>query len=310
MVQRWLILALRLKWRRDKRHLPLGSDSRELYERIHRLCFRELRRFPDLINPRDYNDKIQWLKLFDQCEEIVRCTDKIALRGYVSERLGFGYTPNLLQTCKSWNDINKEALPGAFVIKTNHDSGTVILVRNKSALDWDMAKKRINRSLTSHYGHSSGEWAYAMIEPMVLVEELLNPFESDPPADYKFHCVNGTVCWMHYIRGRYRALSEVLVDRQSTVMDLQLNLDYLPARDFDPPTEWHRLVEVAETLAHGWKYVRVDLYLVEGRILVGEMTFFPYMGCYRGPGQKELGKLLDFDRQTFKPPIHSSGQET
>src|SRR5206468_4400291 len=131
----WLSLLIKIKWRRDRLHLPLTPEHWELYEIIHHLCWRELNDFPNLIRCRDFNDRIQWLKLFDQSEAIVRCTDKILVRDYIRERVGATYLVNLYQTCEHFAEINFEALPNRFVIKANHDSGSVILVRDKGQLD-------------------------------------------------------------------------------------------------------------------------------------------------------------------------------
>jgi len=161
---------IRAKWLRDKRVLPLTSAHWELYNIIHHLCWRELHDFPNLINCRDFNDRLQWLKLFDQDPKIVQCSDKISVRDYVRERIGDGYLVELYQVHDRFAQIDFNALPNAFVIKANHDSGTVVLVRDKSKLDYDTVGARIDAALKRRYGWEKGEWAYSRIKPKVFVE--------------------------------------------------------------------------------------------------------------------------------------------
>lgn len=297
----WLTARIEAKWRRDSRSLPLTPAHRELYEIIHRLCWRELDDFPDLIKCRDFNDRIQWLKLFDQDREIIRCSDKITVRDYVRERVGEQHLVNVYQIHDHFSQINFDSLPNAFVIKTNHDSGTVILVRDKSLLNKDEAEEKVEKSLRTVYGWLNGEWAYSFIQPKVFVEELLIANGMLRPADYKFHCVDGSVRWLQYIYDRGYVTKEVNVSADGHVIDVHFGHNMTHFVEFTVPDNWDHMIDIVESLAYGFRYVRVDVYCLGGRVYVGEMTFFPLMGCYKGEGQKELGKLLDFERSTHKP---------
>ena len=128
------------KWSVDFMRLPLQASHFEMYFIIHRLCFRELGRFPCLVKCQDFNDRIQWLKLFDQDREIIRCSDKLGVRERVKERLGESYLAKVYQVAHRFSEIRFENLPSQFVIKTNHDSGTVLVVRDKSKLGYEAAK--------------------------------------------------------------------------------------------------------------------------------------------------------------------------
>ncbi len=129
-----LSAIIKTKWLNDKRQLPLTPANYELYNIIHRRYWDILHDFPNLINCHDFNDKIQWLKLFDQSPEIVSCVDKILVRDYVRERVGEEYLVKLFQVHDYFSQIDFDALPKSFVIKTNHDAGSVILVRDKSMI--------------------------------------------------------------------------------------------------------------------------------------------------------------------------------
>jgi hypothetical protein len=291
------------KWTQDARVLPLSEAHREIYRNIHQLCLFHLGEFPNLQACRDYNDRVQWLKLFDQSHEVVRCSDKLGLRDFVDARLGPGHLPALLQVVDRYEDIDFAALPERFVLKTNHDSGSVILVTDKSALDHARSRQTIAASLARVYGWEKGEWSYSLIRPRVFAEAFLGDEGAARPPDYKFHCVDGRVAWLQYIYDRGQGTKEVIVEPDGTVTSIHFDHNMQHAEVFDRPAAWPELLRVAQALAQGFKYVRVDLYELKGRVVVGEMTFFPLMGCYRSEGQKRLGPRLDFDRGSVKPPL-------
>lgn len=293
------------KWIVDKARLPLSREHYRLYKLIHRLCWRELREFPDLVGCRNYNDKIQWLKLFDQSPDIVRCSDKVLVRDYINERIGEDCLPRLYQVHEHFSQIDFNSLPQAFVIKVNHDSGTVILVRNKSEVDFKQLETRIEEALGKAYGWENGEWAYAYINPQVLVEEFIDPSSSKPPPDYKFHCVDGKIKWLQFIFDRGAETKEVIVDPCGRITDVHFDHNMLHSSEFLVPPQWDEMRDIAERLAEGFRYVRVDMYCTKEKVYAGEMTFFPLMGCYKGDGQRQLGLLLDFDRSFCRPPIIS-----
>jgi hypothetical protein len=297
---------IRLKWKIDSKHLPLTEEHWELYEIIHRKLLSELGEFPELINCRDFNDRINWLKLFDQSEEHVRCSDKIRVRDYVRERVGDKYLTNLYQTCDAFDEIDFDRLPNSFVIKTNHDSGGVVLVRDKFNFDKELARQKIEKSLKRTYGWENGEWAYAFIKPEILVEEFINPASATPPPDYKFHCANGKIRWLQYIYDRNNDTKEVVTDQSGNSLPIHFDHNMKHMEVFSKPDNWLELFKVAESIATGWKYVRVDMYSIKNNIYVGELTFFPLCGCYKSSGQISLGKLLDFDMNTYRPPIYKS----
>jgi hypothetical protein len=303
-------LVIRIKWQWDRFHLPLTPDHWELYKIIHKLSWRELKEFPNLIRCRDFNDRMQWLKLFDQSETIVRCSDKILVRDYIRERIGDSYLVNLYQTCEHFTRIDFEALPNCFVIKTNHDSGTVILVRDKGQLDKLAAQTRINNSLKHEYGWQNGEWAYAFVRPRILVEEFIEPEKLTPPPDYKFYVIEGKVRFIHYIYDRDYSYDhgsrtkEQTLDPEGNDLVTPLYPTFQYGNAFQIPKCWKEMTWVAEQLGNGFKYVRVDLFCWNNRAYAGEMTFWPGAGLYKGKGQQKLGQLLSFDRRTYKAPVY------
>jgi hypothetical protein len=295
---------IEIMWKRDCKALPLTAEHKPLYFKIQRLCQLHLTRFADLRDCKDFNDRVQWLKLFDQTRDHIRCSDKLLMREYVRERVGAEFLTTLYQACESFDEIDFDRLPESFVMKTNHDSGSVILVHRKDQLDKILVKERLEASLRRVYGVASGEWAYAFIKPKILIEEMLPSNSAAPPPDYKFHCVDGVIKWLQYIYDRGQKTKEVIVSRSGQPLECHFDYKMLSTRDFRKPPEWENLCKLAETLSKGWKYVRIDLFCVRGLIYVGEMTFFPLEGCYHGEGQRLLGQLLTFERTSVRPPIY------
>jgi hypothetical protein len=295
--------AIRLKWFKDRAYLPLINAHAELYRIIHRHFFAELGLFPNIADCKDYNDKIQWLKLFDQDIKIVNCTDKLYAINYVKQYLGTEHLPELYQVHDSFSDIKFDELPNAFVIKTNHDSGSVMLVRNKSRVDKLAAGLYFDQALREPYGREKGEWAYAHIKPKIFVEEYLGNKASAPPPDYKFHCVDGKVRFVHYIYDRGVQTKEIVVDSCGNELG-RLYMHFARGVMLEKPSCWCEMISVSQELSKEFKYVRVDLFAINGKVYVGEMTFWPMAGCYTGVGQRVLGEYLDFDRSTFKKPVY------
>ncbi|BAQ66828.1 glycosyltransferase [Geminocystis sp. NIES-3709] len=227
------------------------------------------------------------------------------MRDDVRQGVGEEYLVKLYQVHDHFSEIDFDSLPQSFVLKTNHDSGTVILVRDKSQLDYQATAERIEVSLKNTYGWASGEWAYSYIEPKVFVEEFIEPENNSPPPDFKMQCVDGEMKFCRYTYDRGIDTKEIVLDKYANNFGFLIDENFKlgDKNDFKKPKLWEKMIFLAETLSKDFKCVRVDLYCSKDQIYVGEMTFFPMMGCYKGEGQKKLGKYLDFDRTTFKPFI-------
>jgi hypothetical protein len=303
-VMYWLFdTVIAAKWLSDRRSLPLCPQHLPLYQTIHRCYFKVFRRFPDLKSCPSYNDKIQWLKLFDQDRKIIRCTDKLTARDYVRERVGDANLIELLQVADSFDEIDFDRLPRSFVIKATHDCGSVSLIHDKETFDRTAVRSKINAALASIYGQNWGEWQYAFIKPRIIVERFLDPTSKTPPPDYKFHCVDGKVKFVHYIYDRGFETKEQVIDSDAAPIPIQFAPDFKVGTAFQKPAEWNEMRSLAEGIATGFKYARVDLYLVDGKIYFGEISFSPHAGFCQGPGQIHYGRYLDFDRSTTKPPV-------
>lgn len=244
--------------------------------------YKKFKEYPDLENPKDFNEKIQWLKLYDQDPlQIILC-DKIALKEWVSNKIGSEFVIPAFEGYPS-------------VWKTNHDSYGAEFVNCKD--DEEIAYKRLKKRLKKKYGTKKGEWAYRFIEPKILKEKKLSD-----NTDYKFHCVNGHIKWMQMIYDRKTYGKECAFNKDGELIDL-----ITEPRNYYAPTDlicgkqnFFQLREIAKELSKGWKYVRIDLYY-DNNPYVGEITFWPSSGCFeRHKDFKKLGNMLDFDTTSKK----------
>lgn len=299
-----LWLPIRWKWWQDRRRLPLTPAQFEQYVNIHQAFWRALFRFPNLVAPQSRNDMIQWMKLFDYRPESIACCDKIGMREIVRERVGERYLVELYQVHDHFDQIDFDALPRAFVIKTNHNSGPVFLVPDITRLDRVQVGRRIDRMLRQVYGWEKGEWAYAYITPKVLVEEHLAPESEAPPPDYKFHCDGGRVRWCAYFTDRHTEAKVQHVARDGTPIEGgEVGQAYGAADTFVKPVVWDEMVAVAERLAEGFQLLRVDLYCIGEQICVGELTLWPGSGLARGSVFNAPGNFGEIDFTRYRPVI-------
>lgn len=297
---------VREKWKKDQLHCrDLHDSHKELYYRIQLSHYQRFDSFINIINPCSYNEKVQWLKLFGQQTEMINLCDKIKVRDYVASVVGERYLSQLYAVCNSVDKLPLDELPGCFVVKCNHDSGSVFLINDKDEADWGRIKKRLKVALSFRHAVDSGEWPYQYITPRILIEEHLCPKDERPPADYKFHCVDGQVKWLQYIFDRGFDTKEMHLTRSLERLPYQMGEAFLLSQEaFDRPSNWEEMLMVAEKLSSPFKYVRIDLYNCNGRIVFGEMTFFPRGGFYLGGDNLEFGKMMTFDLNMKNECLH------
>ena len=293
-------------WRRDKKTLPLVSAHWPLYLKINQRLFFIMRRFPDLRNPKSIGEKLQWLKLFDQDWLQVECADKIKVRDYISNLVGEGFTPKVLWEGKDPRDLLTLELSAPFVVKTNHDSGSVFVVTAESSTNLTAIIRRLQKAIVTLPGEWSAEPIYQFIEPRVFVEEYIPSGSSSPqPDDWKFACVDGRVKWVQYIRNRHAGGEELILGRDGKKMNARLSPSFALAREVNIPPQWGQLIDRVETLAARWKFVRVDTYVTEHSFYFGELTFYPKGGFYHPTGREVFGDLMNFSLDTTREPCIS-----
>jgi len=249
--------------------------------------------------PKTFNGKIQWLKINDYMPIKTTLSDKYLVREWIKEKIGEKYLVELLGVYDTFDDINFEELPKQFVIKANHGSGMILVVKDKAALDLKHARKEVTRWMNTIFGYDGMEIQYFQIPRKILIEKYVEQMDGGL-FDYKIYCFGGKPTFIQLIGDRdfvkHRA-HEAFFDVNWNVMPFHHKYP-LFERKIDKPENLAELITVAEKLSQGFKYVRVDLYIISGEIKFGEMTFTPSngLGAWNPvEADYELGKMIELD---------------
>lgn len=231
--------------------------------------------YPDLSCPKTYNEKTQWMKLFNRKNEYTELVDKYEVRKVIENKLGKEYLIPLLWVGTNFDDIDFQKLPDKFVIKCSHDSGSVKICNDKSVFDIDKARKFINKHLHTNLYWAGREWVYKNAVPRIIIEEFMGN-ASVYPEDYKFYVFNGKIDCVMVCKGREKGYPKFYF------YDLDWNrLNYLkeePEDEVKKPSTFEKMIEIVNILAEGFPMIRIDLYDVGGQVYFGEYTFFNQSG--------------------------------
>ncbi|OCH40311.1 ATP-grasp fold amidoligase family protein [Vibrio cyclitrophicus] len=245
--------------------------------------------------PESFSEKIFWRKLHQRNEKFSLCSDKYHVRSYVSEVSQCDLIP-LIGHYECWGDINFDLLPDSFVIKTTHDSGGVVIVRDKINFDKKKAKKVIEASLSKNYGKKNRESHYSLIEPKIIIEELLL-VNNELPNDIKVHCFNGEPKFIQVANPEHTT---------NDIFDFSWNRLTIKYKNENSKHEISRPQNIddiyirAKELCKDFDYVRVDLYHDDDKVFFGELTFTPNDGTAQFTPKEinyEWGRLWELDRK-------------
>lgn len=243
----------------------------------------------NLDEPRSFNEKIQWLKLHDHNPDYVTMVDKCDVKSYVASVIGEEYIIPTLGVWERFDDIDFKGLPGQFVLKCTHDSGGLVICKDKARLDMDAARKKIEGAMRNNYFYLGREWPYKQVRPRIIAETYISderdvnasrPVQSvEELRDYKLMCFNGKVKCSFVCTDRFSGtgLKVTFFDRDWHRMPF--NRHY-PASELEigKPHNYEKMVALAERLSQDIPFVRVDFYEPKGQIYFGEMTFYPGSG--------------------------------
>ena len=264
----------------------LGQDK--LIRYLSRLYYAVTGDTLNLSAPEDYNQKIQWLKIYDNSEIKTPLSDKYAVREWITSKIGSEYLVPLLGVWDNPEDIDFTSLPSRFCLKANHGSGMNIVVRDKSSLDTARSIKTMRKWLAVPYGVYGYEPQYFKIPRKIIAEEYIEQSDGDL-VDYKIHCFDGRPGIIQVIGSRdlkaHTAL-EAFYSPEWVRNDLMYHTYRQYPHELERPAFLDDLLKTAAVLSEGFKYVRVDLYHVNGRVKFGEMTFTPACGFSRWPSRE------------------------
>ena len=251
-------------------------DDEHMIRQIYKKHFG---RYPDLDNPKSFGEKIQWLKLNWYDDLAVQCADKYLVRDYIEKTIGGEYLNELLGVYEDIDKIDFNSLPNQFVIKGTHGSHFNIICRDKTKIDWEKEKAKLRRWSTINYYWQNREWVYKDLKPRFIVEKFLDDRSGSSLTDYKFYCFNGEPAFCQVIKNRGQNESIDFYDLEWKHLPFT-GLRKMPVADskIRKPEGYEKMVELARKLAAPFPFVRADFYNIEGRILFGELTFFPQSG--------------------------------
>ena len=234
----------------------------------------------DLDNPRTYNEKLQWLKLYNRNPIYTTMVDKVAVKDYVKSIIGEDYIIPTLGVYDKFNEIDFEKLPNSFVIKCAHDSGGIVICPNKENFDYTAAKKKIEKYQKRDFYLGWREWPYKNVPRRIIVEQYMEDKKTKELRDYKFFTFNGKVKALFIASDRQNPNEDTKFDffdesyNHLPIINGHPNANTLPER----PKNFELMKELAEKLAVGIPHVRVDFYEIDGKVYFGEMTFFHWSG--------------------------------
>ncbi len=258
---------------------------------------RKMNKNLDLKNPVTYSEKLQWLKLHDHNPLYNKLVDKYEVKEIVSKIIGEKYIIPTYGVYDDFDDIDFDKLPKSFVIKCTHDSGGLVICKDKSKLDIKEARDKINSSLNRNYYYRRREWPYKDVKPRIIIEKFIEDKKDGELRDYKFFSFNGKVTMMFIASNRQGSGDTYFdfYDRNFKHLDIINGHPNAPKKPHKPKN-YELMIQLAEKLSKDMPHVRVDFYEMNGQVFFGEMTFFHWSGMMPYKPEKwdkKMGDMLD-----------------
>lgn len=260
----------------------LGFIPDRLYSSIK--YFKAVRRFPNLRNPKLFCEKILWLKLYDRNPFYSKLVDKYEVKKYISSTIGSEYIIPTIGVWDNEKDIDFNLLPDQFVLKCTHDSGRVIICKDKNKLNIDNIRKELRYSLKRNFYKVTREWPYKDVPRKIIAEQYMIDNKSSELTDYKFFCFNGKPLYCQVIQNRSTDETIDFFDMLWNRIDGLIGLIGLNASlrnsntKIDKPETFEEMKIVAESLSKNIPFVRIDLYNINNKVYFSEFTFYPASG--------------------------------
>lgn len=253
----------------------------------------------DLRHPKTLNEKMQWLKLYDHNPLYTRLADKYEMKRVMSELYGDGvHTIPTIALYERVEDVEWEKLPYSFVIKCTHDSGSAIFCKEKSSFDHSQASRKLAEAMKRNFYFEAREWSYKHIKPRIIVEPLLSNDDGSPLVDYKFYIYGGELkYWMYSVGETEHAGTNLKFSPEKKNIDfLFKKTPVMKEEEVTFPENIDEMIDLSRRLGKGFKHVRIDMYNVAGKILIGEFTFYSnggFINIYNQEYAQELADCID-----------------
>ena len=233
----------------------------------------------NLEDPKTFNEKLQWLKLHDRQPVYSKLVDKYEVKKCISDIIGEDHIIPTIGVYDRVEDINFDELPNQFVLKCTHDSGGIVICKDKSLLNRDAAIKKLQHGLKKNYYYQNREWPYKNVTPRIIAEQYMNNVGQELD-DYKVHNFNGEPKVILVCSDRYKesGLAEDFYSCDWEHLDISRPGLRHSAEVQKKPAELDEMLELAKKLSAGIPFVRTDFYIINHQVYFGEMTFFPACG--------------------------------
>lgn len=266
---------------------------------LKRDFFQRMGRPLNLDNPESFNEKLQWLKLYNRNPLYTTLVDKYAVKKWVSEKIGEKYVIPTLGVWDKFDDIDFDKLPNQFVLKCTHDSGGLVICKDKTKFDIEAARNKLNSSLKRNYYYSVREWPYKNVPPRIIAEKYMEDSHDAELRDYKFYTFNGEPKFLLLATNRQSKETPLCFDYYDMEFNhLPLTNHWHPNNITNPPHQpqnFSEMKKLCRILAVNIPHVRVDFYEVNGLIYFGEMTFFDmggFLKIHPDSWEREWGDLI------------------
>lgn len=234
----------------------------------------------NLDNPQTFNEKLQWLKLYDRKPQYTQMVDKYEVKKYVANIIGEEYIIPTLGVWDKFEDIDFDSLPNQFVLKCTHDSGGLVICTDKNKFDYKSAKKKISKCLKRNYYYLNREWPYKDVKPRIIAEKYMVDESGYELKDYKLFCFGGEPKLMFIATDRSNPDEETKFDFYDMDFNhLQIKNGHPNSnKDIPVPNSFEEMKVLASKLSKGIPQIRVDFYNINGKIYFGELTLFHWSG--------------------------------
>lgn len=274
-------------------------------ERMNRKLYKKFKGVePNIDNPKNFSEKLQFLKLHYRNPLQTLCADKYYVGEYIK---ACGFEHILKKTFAVYDDAKKidlESLPETFFLKCNHVSGNNMVVHKNEVNDIRYLKFKYNNILKRNHYYSMREWCYKNIKPLIICEELLIDSNGNLPIDYKFYCFSGEPKYFMVSVGEY----EHNVRNHKFDMELK-SIDHyfkkssgLAIEEINLPENFNEMITIVKKLCEPFPHVRVDLYNINGKIYFGELTFYSnggFVDVYSEEMDNKIGSWIKLDKYKF-----------
>ena len=247
----------------------------------------------NLKNPITFDEKLQWLKLYDRKDEYTVWADKYEVRNYVAEKLGEQYLIPLLGVWNSADELKLDDLPEQFVLKCTHDSASVCICTNKKNFDWNAAMDKLQKSLNQNYYWHSREWPYKNITPRIIAEAYMTDESGTELKDYKIYTFGGEPYLIQVDFDRFHNHRRNLYTTEWEYVDETIEYSKDPNVKIAKPEHLEEMLECSKKLAVGTISLRTDFYSINGKIYFGEITFYQEAGFAHFEHEEFAKKLGD-----------------